>query len=365
MEVRDRRTDRQRVRSRTVCLLWTSEPSLWSILQSRDIGISSHTFNGNLFYPTEAYDPVPKMSGWTCRNVLLLVLLIIVVIHGFRSLKHSDGCVICHNGPLINTAEHNWGTKKEQSYRTDSRIFAVKDGPRSRGLALQLDDGTRKSHSIAENTAFVTGFFRGLSNRKSFASLVCSLYYVYSTMEKALDDCQDKRVRSLDFKELRRIKALERDMQYFYGPQWRSITSPSPATVEYCKFIEKTAKSKPYLLIAHQYTRYLGDLFGGQLMGGMASKSLQLQDGAGIAFYQFQGIPDSRAFIDGWYLRLNNLSLSFQEKEDLVDEANTVFQLNIALLEELEGNGIATAAKFAFKEATDSALKLITSVFQR
>ena len=29
--------------------------------------------------------------------------------------------------------------------------------PRSVGLALALDDGTRKSHSVAENTAFVTG----------------------------------------------------------------------------------------------------------------------------------------------------------------------------------------------------------------
>ena len=37
---------------------------------------------------------------------------------------------------------------------------------RSTGLALQLDDGTRKSHSVAENTAFVTGFFkvRGVLN---------------------------------------------------------------------------------------------------------------------------------------------------------------------------------------------------------
>ena len=31
---------------------------------------------------------------------------------------------------------------------------------RGEGLALLLDDGTRKSHSVAENTAFVTGFFR-------------------------------------------------------------------------------------------------------------------------------------------------------------------------------------------------------------
>ena len=36
-----------------------------------------------------------------------------------------------------------------------------KKSAREDGLALLLDDGTRKSHSLAENTAFVNGFFKG------------------------------------------------------------------------------------------------------------------------------------------------------------------------------------------------------------
>jgi len=38
--------------------------------------------------------------------------------------------------------------------------------------------------------------------------------------------------------------------------------------------------------------RYLGDLFGGQMMSGMATKSLGLEQGNGVAFYRFTGIPD-------------------------------------------------------------------------
>ncbi|CAE7657020.1 pbsA1, partial [Symbiodinium pilosum] len=57
--------------------------------------------------------------------------------------------------------------------------------PRKYGLALMLDEGTRKSHSMAENTQFVTGFFKGLGNRGSFAQLVTSLYFIYAAMEEA------------------------------------------------------------------------------------------------------------------------------------------------------------------------------------
>ncbi|KAH8075214.1 hypothetical protein JL721_1210 [Aureococcus anophagefferens] len=56
--------------------------------------------------------------------------------------------------------------------------------PRSVGLALELDDGTRKVHSVAENTQFVTGFFRGLGSSDAFAALSTSFYYVYDSVER-------------------------------------------------------------------------------------------------------------------------------------------------------------------------------------
>ena len=50
-------------------------------------------------------------------------------------------------------------------------IVEVVSNPRKEGLALMLDDGTRKSHSMAENTAFVSGFFKGIATKESFANL--------------------------------------------------------------------------------------------------------------------------------------------------------------------------------------------------
>lgn len=212
------------------------------------------------------------------------------------------------------------------------------ENPRLSGLAFELDDGTRKSHSVAQNSAFVSGFFKGLSTRDAYSALLTSLYFVYSEMEEAFDSTNESRVQSLDYPELRRVAALERDMDYFYGSDWKQNIKPSPATQAYTARIEEVRSKAPYLLIAHQYTRYLGDLFGGQMMGGMATRSLELEDNKGVDFYQFDEIQSAKDFITGWYKKLNDLDLTDEEKQNIVDEANYVFDLNIGILEELDGS---------------------------
>jgi heme oxygenase len=232
-------------------------------------------------------------------------------------------------------------TEQEQKISEAMEIKPVSaESARSTGLALALDDGTRKSHSVAENTAFVTGFFRGIATKQAFGQLVASLYFVYDAMESAFTECDNEGVRALDYPQLRRRDALEEDMAYYFGPEWRESVQPSPATRKYVARVEEVAREAPYLLIAHMYTRYLGDLFGGQMMGGMARRSLDLDASLGTKFYEFDDIPskDIKPFIEEWYTQLNRLELTDEQKERIVDEGNEVFRLNIEVFEELEGN---------------------------
>merc|ERR1712238_333079 len=214
---------------------------------------------------------------------------------------------------------------------------------------------------MAENTAFVQGFFKGLSSRDSYKQLLTSLYYIYQAMEEdVLDTCAaaasaanddptsiSLQINKLDDIPLRRLAGLEQDMAYFYGSDWKTqIAKPTPATKAYVARIHEIAtkgviNDQLYLFIAHQYTRYLGDLFGGQMMGGMASRSMDLpSDGSGVAFYTFNDIPSTKSFISDWYTRLNEIALDLSEEQiqDIVDEANLVFALNIELFQELEGS---------------------------
>jgi len=235
---------------------------------------------------------------------------------------------------------------------------AATDNPRSSGFALELDDGTRKVHSVAENTQFVAGFFRGLGDVDSFSRLTTSFYFVYEAMERALDETRDPALRALDFPSLRRRAGLERDMAFYHGADWRNSVSPSRATREYVARIEAVAASaQPGLLVGHLYSRYLGDLFGGQMMSGMAAKTLgaKVGDGsAGLAFYAFDDIDDTKLFIRRWYEALNALDLDDAARAAVVEEANVVFRLNIAIFDELEGNAAKSALRLALGALKDA-----------
>jgi heme oxygenase len=288
---------------------------------------------------------------WAMRNITKLRLLAVLAVAAspIRTSQAFAPSVSrkqtnCHKTPLTTSV-----SIKNQGVLGDDGQATI-ENPRLTGLSFLLDDGTRKSHSIAENTAFVSGFFKGLSTRDSYRTLVTSLYYVYNTMETAFDTVEDVSVQTLDDDELRRLASLERDMEYFYGLSWRdSLPSPSLATQAYVARIQQVAQNKPYNLIGHQYSRYLGDLFGGQMMKGMATRSLNLEDGQGVSFYEFDKIDDTKEFITDWYTRLNALDLTDAQKKEIVDEANYVFGLNIAIFEELEGSPFKAMWSLAWK----------------
>ena len=50
-------------------------------------------------------------------------------------------------------------------------------------LAAQLREGTKKAHTMAENTGFVSCFLKGVVDKSSYRKLVADLYFVYSAME--------------------------------------------------------------------------------------------------------------------------------------------------------------------------------------
>ena len=64
-------------------------------------------------------------------------------------------------------------------------------------LAAQLREGTKKSHTMAENTGFVSCFLKGVVDKLSYRKLVADLYFVYEAMEEEMHRLKDHPVWSL------------------------------------------------------------------------------------------------------------------------------------------------------------------------
>ncbi len=206
-------------------------------------------------------------------------------------------------------------------------------------FSVQIKQGTKKSHSAAENTKFVSQFLKGVLEPEKYRTLLADFYFVYRAMEEEIDKLKDHPVVGpLAYEELYRTASLAKDLSYYYGPDWRNIVTPTESCQQYVNRIREVAQDNPYLLVGHHYTRYLGDLSGGQILKNIAKSSLDLPVGEGLNFYEFKNITDKKAFKETYRATLNTLPLDQHEVNAIITEANFAFRLNMYMFDELEGD---------------------------
>ncbi|XP_042575518.1 heme oxygenase 2 [Cyprinus carpio] len=209
-------------------------------------------------------------------------------------------------------------------------------------LSEMLAAGTKEVHEKAENTEFVKDFLRGRIRKELFKLGHVALYFTYSAMEEEMERNKDHPdLAALYFPhELHRRDALARDLQYFYGEDWQDQVRVSPATQRYVERIQQIGRDQPALLVAHAYTRYMGDLSGGQVLRKVAQRAMKLPPtGEGLNFYQFDGIHSAKAFKQLYRSRMNELELDSHTKQKIVEEAVLAFQFNMEIFGELEEVG--------------------------
>ena len=167
------------------------------------------------------------------------------------------------------------------------------------------------------------------------------------------------------------------------------FSTPAPALQNFLEHIHhlSTSSGQAPLLLAHAYVRYLGDLSGGQIIGGRIKRAYGLQGQEGIAFYDFSSRGSRSGFesdpsgeggkkrlmdIKDWYrrgmddgvgddkdlkgefgstLRCQKLTTA----ERLVAEANLSFALNTSLFALVPPPPVKSSA--GTKQATPPNLK--------
>src|SRR5690606_25093074 len=101
---------------------------------------------------------------------------------------------------------------------------------------------------------------------------------------------------------------------------------PTPATVAYAQLLAGLA-ADPVRLAAHHYTRYLGDLSGGQHIGRALSRRF---GEATTSFYRF-AIDDLDAFKQQYRAKLDAAGLDAVAERALLDEAARAYAASHAV----------------------------------
>jgi heme oxygenase len=200
-------------------------------------------------------------------------------------------------------------------------------GPRLRRLHARIG----RAHHRAEGMQFSRALLAGQAEPLQLAALLRALAPAYGLLEREAPPlAQALGATALPWAELARTPALQHDLALLAA---LPPTPPSTAAATWMEQLRSLARHAPHRLMAHVYVRYGGDLSGGQQLAEQATAILRRHGLPGPTFWAFAGgIPAlKQALHDG----IEQLELSEQQEEELLEEAEQAFLTTQQLLAEL------------------------------
>ena len=193
-----------------------------------------------------------------------------------------------------------------------------------------LRASTKVVHEKANHSRYMNALLGGELNLAGYTQLAIQYYFIYRAIEQASDAmATDPIGRQFVVDELRRLPKLARDMEFLVGPEWERTIRPLPATDAYVERV-RTATEWSGGYVAHHYTRYLGDIAGGQIIRRLLEKNYELNE-AGALFYHFEEIGSAPAFRDRYRAKLDTAPWDEAEQARVIDETLVAFECNVAV----------------------------------
>ncbi|MCW2771297.1 MAG: biliverdin-producing heme oxygenase [Aeromicrobium sp.] len=203
---------------------------------------------------------------------------------------------------------------------------------RTVALSALLRSGSQAEHTAAESSSFMSELLAGGVDEAGYAHYLGLLRRVYEALEQVAWELSDDPIAAAVIDPaIERLAAIDADLAH-----WGRTDVASPAADAYVARIHETT-GWGALFVAHHYTRYLGDLSGGQAIGRILTREFDL-DGAGVAFYDFSAVSKPKLYKDAYRARLDALELDDSERARVLAEVKDVFRLNGGLFAELTGH---------------------------
>jgi len=199
-----------------------------------------------------------------------------------------------------------------------------------------LRERTRSDHSDSEGATFMADLMSGKGTRDDYIALVVQHFFIYEALEAAAARFADDAIAApFVSPKLTRLPALEADLEFLIGPDWRAGVAPLPTTVQYVNRI-KTVADEGWAggFIAHHYTRYLGDLSGGQQIRKLMQRQFGFETN-GVGFYLFDQIASPTDFKNTYREQLDAVAWDAAERERVIDEVVAAYHFNTELFIDL------------------------------
>jgi heme oxygenase len=208
------------------------------------------------------------------------------------------------------------------------------------------------------------GYAEKLLSRKfsvdDYGMYIIQLFHIYDTIEILMAESTNPLLMkfwNLFGEKLKRTDLLICDLEYYYGNDWRSKLNENKlyATDYYTSRLIKVYNKNPYLLLAHAYIRYFGDLNGGRVVRKRFLKNNNLTEG--MYFYTFS--TDLKILKKDYRLFLDNLGwlLTDREKKLFLEEVKEGYLLNYSLFTDLFMSHKNDITKYKYKGS--SLLKVV------
>lgn len=202
-------------------------------------------------------------------------------------------------------------------------------------FSAALRERSSGAHSGSESAGFMADLIKGEGTRDDYIALVAQHYFIYEALEAATERMRRDPVASVFISDkLTRLPALEADLEFLVGQDWRDRIAPLPTTQRYVDRINRVGATWAGGFVAHHYTRYLGDLSGGLFIGRLMARQFGFETN-GIGFYLFGDIADPKAFKDVYREQLDAAPWDDAEKERVIDEVLLAYRFNTELFEDL------------------------------
>lgn len=202
-------------------------------------------------------------------------------------------------------------------------------------FSQELRERTRTGHSESEGADFMGDLMTGKGTREDYIALVAQHYFIYEAIEAAADRMRNDPVAAPFISEkLTRLPAIVEDLRFLLGNDWRDQISPLPTTAAYVARIREVGATWPGGFVAHHYTRYLGDLSGGQIIRTIMQRQFGFETN-GVGFYLFAEIAKPKEFKDTYREQLDAVPWDDAERARVIDEVLVAYRFNTDLFTDL------------------------------